>query len=116
MRLVKVSFPSSKMDDIVKIVEAASPTDWINDSGSGIYEQALEIVIAQKKCQQLMDDLQNLLGTGTDWRITVVPVEATLPRPDTDAEEEEAKANKKQAAFREGLYQTVEKGSKFDID
>lgn len=115
MRLIKVSFPSAKLDDVIKTIEDASPTDWINDSGSGIYEQAIEVVIAQKKCQKLIDSLQDLLAAGEDWRITVVPVEATLPRPDTKAEEED-KASKKEAAFREGLYQTVEKGSVFDVD
>jgi len=115
MRLIKVSFPSAKLDDVIKTIEDASPTDWINDSGSGIYEQAIEIVISQKKCQGLIDGLQDLLAAGQDWRITVVPVEATLPRPETKVEEED-KAKKKEVAFREGLYQTVEKGSKFDID
>jgi len=115
MRLIKVSFPSAKLDDVIKTIEDASPTDWINDSGSGIYEQAIEIVISQKKCQGLIDGLQDLLAAGQDWRITVVPVEATLPRPETKVEEED-KAKNKEVAFREGLYQTVEKGSKLDID
>lgn len=116
MRLVKVSFPSARLDDVIKIIEEAEPTDWINDSGSGVYEQAIEIVVAQKKCQNLIDALQNLLSTGEDWRITVIPIEATLPRPEVKAEEEDEKAKKKEAAFREGLYQTVEKGGVFDID
>ena len=115
MRLVKVSFPSSRLDEVMKIIEACAPTDWINDSGNGIYEQSIEIVVAQKKSQKLIDDLQDLLCTGQDWRITIVPVEATLPRPDTDAEEDKT-SKKDKSAFREGLYQTVEKGAKFDID
>ena len=115
MRLVKVSFPSSRLGEVVEIVQAAEPVDWINDSGSGTYEQAIEIVVTQKKCQSLLDALQDLLSSGEDWRITVVPVEATLPRPNNDAEktnDKDSKAN----TFREGLYQSVEKGSGFEVD
>lgn len=119
MRLVKVSFPSANFKAVVGLVEAAEPVDWINDSGSGSYEQAIEIVVSQKKCQGLVDALQNLLSPGEDWRITVVPIEATLPRPEVDVEkssEEKKEDKKKETAFREGLYQSVEKGSAFDID
>ena len=66
-----------------------------------------------------MDALQNLLSAGEDWRITVVPIEATLPRPASEVEktsEEKKEEKKKETAFREGLYQSVEKGSGFDID
>ena len=119
MRLVKVSFPSAKLEKVVELVQAAEPVDWINDSGSGIYEQAIEIVVSQKKCQDLVDTLQDLLSHGEDWRITVVPIEATLPRPEVETDktsEEKKEEKKKETAFREGLYQSVEKGSGFDID
>ena len=119
MRLVKVSFPHARLGEVVEIVQAAGPVDWINDSGSGTYEQAIEIVVTQKKCQSLLDALQDLLSSGEDWRITVVPVEATLPRAETETEKpsEEKKAEKsKETAFREGLYQSVEKGCAFDVD
>ena len=59
MRLVKVSFPSSRLGEVVEIVQAAEPVDWINDSGSGAYEQAIENVVTQKKCQTLLDALQD---------------------------------------------------------
>ena len=104
---------------MVEIVQAAEPVDWINDSGSSTYEQAIEIVVTQKKCQTLIDGLQDLLSSGEDWRITVVPVEATLPRAEPEPEkpkEEKKEEKKRESAFREGLYQSVEKGSGFDVD
>jgi uncharacterized hydrophobic protein (TIGR00341 family) len=106
MRFVKVNFPENKADAVIKAIEAADPVDWSVDQGYGRFEKAVEIVVADGRGQKLIDTLQSILGPGPDWRIVVLPVDATLPRPDEEKEAEKKKDDK-QIALREELYQSV---------
>ena len=81
MRFIKANFPAAKADAVIAVIEAAKPIDWSLDSGYGRFEKAAEIVVAKGNGQKLLDDLQNLLGSEPDWRVTVSPVEASIPRP-----------------------------------
>ena len=128
MRFIKANFPADKADAVIAVIEAAKPIDWSLDSGYGRFEKAAEIVVAKGSGQKLLDDLQNLLGSSTDWRVTVLPVEASMPRPPEQTKEE--KIAEKQAAkleadntnrqkmtsLREELYLKIEAGCKLNLD
>lgn len=114
MRFIKANFPADKSDAVLEIVQKAEPIDWSLDAGYGRFEKAIEIVVAKGCGQDLIDDLQNLLSSTSDWRVVVMPIEATLPRPpepektkteNKDADKEAAR--KKTTALREELYQKV---------
>ncbi|NNC36298.1 MAG: TIGR00341 family protein [Hyphomonadaceae bacterium] len=106
MRFIKVSFPENKTDAVIKAIEAADPIDWAVDQGYGKFEKAVEIVVAPGRGQKLVDSLQSTLGPGKDWRIVVLPVEATLPRVEDEPSKENNKTEKL-IALREELYQGV---------
>lgn len=128
MRFIKASFPAEKADAVIAVIEAAKPIDWSLDSGYGRFEKAAEIVVAKGNGQKLLDDLQNLLGSSTDWRVTVLPVEASMPRPPEPTKEEKAAAKEaakleaddtsrqKMMSLREELYQKIEAGCKLNLD
>lgn len=115
MKFLKLTFPEAETGKVTAIVEAADPLDWAMDSGYGRFEKAIEIVIDSQKCQPLVDDLQSSLSTSTDWRLTVIPIEATLPRPEKQTEEEKPKGSPP-ATLRETLRQKLLADTKFDIN
>jgi len=124
MRFIKANFPADKADAVIEILNKAKPIDWSMDSGYGRYEKAVEIVVAKGHGQELMDDLQGLLSACADWRVVVMPIEATLPRAEEEekavkAESETGGEEKKKAktiALREELYQKVSDGAKLNWD
>lgn len=120
MRFIKINFPSDQTEAVVNIVKAATPVDWSMDSGYGRYEKAIEIVIEKGQGQPLLDALQSLFSTSEDWRVVVMPVEATLPRQDISKDEAEpsnaAKAQSKTTTLREELYQKVSSDSRLNWD
>jgi len=128
MRFIKANFPADKADAVIAVIEAAKPIDWSMDSGYGRFEKAAEIVVAKGSGQKLLDDLQNLLGSSPNWRVTVLPVEASIPRPPEPTKEEKAAAKEaakldadnanrqKMMSLREELYQKTEAGCKLNLD
>ena len=120
MRFIKANFPADKSEAVLEIIERAAPIDWSVDAGYGRYEKAVEIVVAKGQGQQLIDDLQSLLSASPDWRVVVMPIEATLPRPreDTEKEKDDAvkKAKAKTMSLREELYQKVSNDCQLNWD
>lgn len=126
MKFLKVTFPSSYKDQIIALVEEAQPVDWSLDTGYGRYEQAMDIVVEPKDGQALVDALQTAFSSCPDWRINIMPLEASLPVPERIKEElaaKEATAQEKEktktssnGALREELVQKVNKDILFDIN
>jgi len=120
MRFIKVNFPSDQANAVIDIIKAASPIDWSMDSGYGRYEKAVEIVIEKGQGQPLLDALQSLFANSDNWRVVVMPVEATLPRQEPPEEKPEtpdaAKTMSKTTTLREELYQKVSSDSRLNWD
>jgi len=111
MRFIKAHFPADKSDAVIEVINRCEPIDWAIDSGYGRAEKAAEILVAKGQGQKLVDELQALLGNCADWRVVILPVEATLPRPEEKPSEVEASKKDKEKAttlsLREELYQKV---------
>jgi len=123
VRFIKVNFPASQSDSVAKILEDHGPLDWSIDQGYGRFEKAIEIVVERGNGQELLDAFQNLFSATKDWRIVVLPVEATLPRKEEPPKQdepangnEEQKKKSRNLALREELYQKVEKDCAFNLD
>ena len=118
MRFIKVNFPADKSDAVIRIIEAAKPVDWSMDAGYGRYEKAVEIVVGKGDGQELIDGLQSLLGSSSNWRVVVMPIEATLPRPEIDEDKgsEDETAKKSTSSLREELYQKVSGDCRLNTD
>jgi uncharacterized hydrophobic protein (TIGR00341 family) len=120
MRFIKANFPADKSDAVIEIVNKNDPIDWSMDSGYGRYEKAIEIVVDKGHGQDLVDDLQSLLSASADWRVVVLPIEATLPRPEDNKDEKESEEKEKKKAktlaLREELYQKIADGTKLNWD
>ena len=124
MKFLKVTFPSTYKDQIIALVTEAEPVDWSLDTDYGRYEQAMDIIVEPKEGQALVDALQTAFSACPDWRINIMPLEASLPVPERieeviAEEEEKAKAKAKTSsngALREELVQKINKDIAFDIN
>lgn len=77
--------------------------------------QFVRILARSDRQQELIDTLQNAMGSGEDWRIIVQPVDAIMPDPEPLAEDKKKSAEKSSnAALREELYIEIERGAKMD--
>lgn len=101
------------MDAVIAIVERATTVDWSIDSGYGRFEKAIEIVVETGQGQGLVDDMQSLLTGTADWRVVVLPVEATLPRPEVP---EKTAEKVKTTSLREELYAKVNRDCQLNTD
>lgn len=71
---------------------------------------ACRILTRPEQQQELIDQLQGALGKDKPWRITILPVEATIPQPEPD----EGEKNSPEQATREELYADIERDVRID--
>jgi len=115
MRFIKAHFPADKSDAVIEVIEQCKPIDWAMDKGYGRNEKAVEITVDKGNGQKLIDELQRVLYRSKNWRVTVLPVEATLPRPKDETPKENGE-KAKTTALREELYQKVAGDCKLNTD
>ncbi len=115
MRLLKVVFPAARVDEIVWQVSQYKPIDSTLGEGNGPEQKSMDILIGTGSGQELIKALEDTLCSSADWRITVVPVDATLPRVE-ETESEGEKAAKHVVTLQEELYQTISRGTVLNRD
>ncbi|WP_425410867.1 TIGR00341 family protein [Hyphococcus sp.] len=116
MRLIEAVFPADKEDAARKAVEESDPTHYRfseRDDGDCMVLRAFFI---RHGAQDLVDKLQEICESGKDWRILVLPVEATAPQPEDEEEEQEEAKRQEKRALREEIYDDVAKGAGLSSD
>ncbi|HZD26059.1 MAG TPA: TIGR00341 family protein [Alphaproteobacteria bacterium] len=107
LRIVEVTAPEGRADTIVSVGEqaGAAAINRIPPDEDG--QATVRILSAPEQQQALLDGLQRALGGGPGWRITMLPVEATIP-PLAEAAADEAGNEGSATASREELYHELE--------
>jgi uncharacterized hydrophobic protein (TIGR00341 family) len=72
--------------------------------------ETCRIVARAERQQELIDQLQGTLRRDAEWRITIFPIEATVPEP----QQADRKTRSPEQATREELYAEIERDSKID--
>jgi uncharacterized hydrophobic protein (TIGR00341 family) len=72
--------------------------------------QVVRVLARTERQQDLIDNLQKCLGSGGDWRLVILPVDAILPDPEPLDE----KTKPATSALREELYIEIARGARFD--
>lgn len=72
--------------------------------------QVVRVLARTERQQDLIDNLQKCLGSGGDWRLVILPVDAILPDPEPLPE----KSKPSTSALREELYIEIARGARFD--
>ena len=115
MRLVEATFPASCSESVLRAVSRAKPVHWRMSDPNAEGTRVLHALYAGAGAQTLIDALHTLLEGRDDWRILILPVEATapaLPEPEDDGE----KARRKRVAIREEVSSSVAKGAELGPD
>ncbi|MEO1135017.1 MAG: TIGR00341 family protein [Pseudomonadota bacterium] len=114
MRLVEAEFPESYCERIKKYAELTEAVHWRISDADSEKRCVLRAIFESGDAQDLVDALQSLFEEEKNWRIIVLPVEATAPKlPAKDIEKER---RRKTVALREEIYQDTAAGAALTAD
>jgi uncharacterized hydrophobic protein (TIGR00341 family) len=108
MRIIEVLADSGHADTLLGIAEQrAVVTHWMTCNEEE-KRCSVRFVVAPETQQSVIDSIQQVLTADPNWRLMVIPVEATLPK----LEETSSKKKSSSGRSREELYQDVESGAR----
>ncbi|WP_300392987.1 TIGR00341 family protein [Henriciella sp.] len=113
MRQIDVHLKDRDKDTVVRAIKAFEPVDWMIFSVEQQDRTLIRVIMHDGRSQALTDGLQDALKDGRDWRITMAPLEATLPVPEP-LKDEEARANLQ--VLREELLDDVTRDAALNRD
>ncbi len=111
MRLIEVVVDGGHLDTIKGIAEQHGIIDYWSIQGYEEERCIVRMLVGPEKQQIVLDAVQNAVITSDNARVVILPVEATLPRPEQDATSEQAS---KIARTREELYQNIQNGAQLN--
>jgi uncharacterized hydrophobic protein (TIGR00341 family) len=124
LRLIEIALPENEKHKLEELKDDSSIELWQEDSiNSGLL---VRILIPADNTEVLMDQLEKKFNHVEGFRVVMLPVEATLPRPEPKpdekvkeltAKEKDEKKKKEKTAFRisrEELYSEILDNIKFN--
>ncbi|PIW30907.1 MAG: TIGR00341 family protein [Rhodobacterales bacterium CG15_BIG_FIL_POST_REV_8_21_14_020_59_13] len=116
MRLIELSFPETvDTQPLLKSCLRADPVDYRLEPPDDRGRRVLRLYFKSGDGQEAIDAIQGLLADTSDWRLVVIPVEATLPKTEAD-EDAETKSKRRTLALREELFEDIAVGAKLNRD
>lgn len=100
----------------LKAIRAADPIDYIVVPLEQQDRRLVSVFLRDGTRQTLIDNLQSCLEDEKDWRISLVPIEATAPAIPEDKDLNNKRASQRKMALREEIYQDVQADAKLDRD
>ena len=100
-------------DSVIAAIKHTDPVDYSILSPQQSDRLIINILVRDGNSQKLIDTIQGALDGQTDWRLNIIPIEASLPR--LDEEDAEAEARNIQAT-REEIVDDVMRGAVLDRD
>lgn len=114
-RLIIVTTGPGHVDTIVAMAERTGVRDCqVYAIGEPSSQQAVHLLVGDDHRQAVIDKLQSILGGSDDWRITILPVEATIPRLEEEKQPAKAGAGTVAGESREELYNDVASNAQLD--
>ncbi len=115
MRMIEIVADVGHADTLAGIAEQFKATDfwWGGDNEDG--RRSFRMLVCDESRQAVVDALQSIVGGSQQAHIVILPVDAVLPRPDSDADEGDEEARQGTVATtREELYDEIAKGATLD--
>ncbi|NQY39915.1 MAG: TIGR00341 family protein [Henriciella sp.] len=100
----------------LKAIRAADPIDYIVVPLERQDRRLVSVFLRDGTRQTLVDNLQDCLKDEKEWRISLVPIEATAPAIPEDKDLKTKRASQRKMALREEIYQDVQADAKLDRD
>jgi len=112
IKYIEIIADAGSYDTVAAIAEQAGAADLraVPSEEEGL--RWMRMLVRDDKLQGVLDALQNALGSQTGARISVLPVDISLPRQQAREEKEEDKA----VAAREALHGEVAKGARLNAN
>ena len=110
LKLIEIFAAPDQVTAIADIAKQFQVLGFWKDSMSANETATCRIVARPEKQQELIDQLQGALGTAKPWRITIMPIEATIP----ELEETKGKGPSPEQVTREELYAEIDRGARID--
>lgn len=127
LRIIEISAPESSLEKIQELSKRYEAIDcwqsprksWLQKSDDS--RMTSRILVDVQNQQDMLDALQRAVSKNEDWRITLIPVEATMPKPEEKTPTNGATKLTLQTILRgsvtrEELQGDMEKGAKVSID
>lgn len=116
MRLIEVSFPDGdRVQPLLKATLKTGPLDHRLTEPDDRGRRLLRLVFRDGDGQKAIDAVQAILDDEEDWRLVVLPVEATAPRVDESADQAERR-RRRTLALREEMYEDIARGARLNSD
>lgn len=112
LRIVQITAQDDVFSEIKEIVDTHDVIDTWHTSKNKDGRRVTNVLLHLDAQQDLMDILQTKLSKSKNWRLVVLPVEASIPK--TEEPKEEKSKVVKGTITREELYNTIEKGARLD--
>ena len=112
-RLVSVILPKGKADVICKCFKDMQVSNWWRaPTGEDSDNAHLVAVVAMHDLQDLLDTVSEKLEGSQDWQLVTQAVEAVLPEPEQDEQEEDSEVQ----SSREEIFDDVRAGATITVD
>ncbi|MEO1101188.1 MAG: TIGR00341 family protein [Pseudomonadota bacterium] len=82
MREIEIHLRDADRDLVTRVIKSIDPIDWAVFPVEQQDRVVIRVIIRAGRSQLLIDGIQAALETCADWRVSVIPVEATLPEPE----------------------------------
>lgn len=116
MRLIELSFPDTvDTKPLLKSCLRANPVDHRLEPADDRGRRVLRLYFKTGEGQEAIDAIQGLLADADDWRLVVIPIEATLPKIEAE-EDAETSRKRRTLALREELFEDIAAGAKLNRD
>lgn len=128
LRIIEISAPEGASDKIKELSERYEAIDcWQSNRKSWLNKKddvriTTRILVDVKNQQDMLDALQRAVSRNEGWRIILLPVEATLPKPEQPENINGTNGKLKikdilrGSITREELHSDMEQGAKISID
>ena len=116
MRLIEVSFTDGdRVQPLLKATLKTGPLDHRLTEPDERGRRLLRLVFRDGDGQRAIDAVQAILEDEDDWRLVVLPVEATAPKVDESADQADRR-QQRTLALREEMYDDIAKGARLNLD
>lgn len=112
MRVIEVITDCGHVDTLQGLAEQHALLDFWSVPCAQQDRCNIRLLVRPENQQQVLDSIQSIIGASENSRIIVLPVEATIPRPEAIEENEKKKVSTTRT--REELYQKIVSGTKLD--
>ena len=102
------------LDTVIRVIRAAEPIDYYVVEPEQKDRRLISVFLRDGSGQTTMDNIQTCLENEKDWRISLIPIEATAPR--LEEQKHKKKEGRRKQALREEIYTDIMEGAKLDRD